>query len=537
MEQNSLFQSRGSILVWMPKGNLLPELPGILSEEEIDAVICRNATELCEKISDRTEAVVIHGDLLSKKPLSQVMDVLKAQPEWSDLPIVVVISGGADSPSAEKLRKDLGNALILDDSLTPTAVKCAVHFALRSRERQRRFRALAKKYEQAVQALKESRDQTELEVRDRTNELDQRATQLQRLTGELMASEQHERHRLVRILHDHLQQLLASAKYRVASLHRSGDPSIQTAANDIEELLGEVMEASRSLTSELSPPIVHESGLRTGMEWLAGLMADQHNLAVQLKIEKDIDRIDDNTKILLFESTRKLLLNVVEYAQVRSAEVRIREAAANVLEIMVEDQGAGFDPPSIEHSGFGLLRIREHLELIGGRFEIASAPGKGARFTMTVPIQSAAHLPSAPSYRMQTEPTLPRVEKPLDSTIRVLIADDHAVMRQGLSTALSQEPDIVIVGEAADGKMALEKARSLRPDVVLMDLGMPVMNGIEATQHIHAEMPKVRVIGLSMFEEKERANAMFESGAVAYLSKGCSVDALTSTIRRCIAKT
>ena len=83
--------------------------------------------------------------------------------------------------------------------------------------------------------------------------------------------------------------------------------------------------------------------------------------------------------------------------------------------------------------------------------------------------------------------------------------------------------------------MALDKTRSLNPDVVLMDLGMPKMSGIEATRVIHSEMPNVRIIGLSMFEEKERA-AMFEAGAVDYLSKTCSVDALTTAIRRCIGK-
>jgi DNA-binding NarL/FixJ family response regulator len=126
-----------------------------------------------------------------------------------------------------------------------------------------------------------------------------------------------------------------------------------------------------------------------------------------------------------------------------------------------------------------------------------------------------------------------RREPPVSGTIRILIVDDHAVVRQGLSNSLKQEPDIAIVGEAADGEMAIEKARDLQPDIILMDLGLPKMNGIEATRRIHSEIPGARVIGLSMFEEKERAAAMFEAGAVAYLHKTCGVDALTSTIRRC----
>jgi DNA-binding NarL/FixJ family response regulator len=121
-----------------------------------------------------------------------------------------------------------------------------------------------------------------------------------------------------------------------------------------------------------------------------------------------------------------------------------------------------------------------------------------------------------------------------NSTIRVLIADDHAIMRQGLSGALKQEPDMVIVGEAVNGCKAVESARKLNPDVILMDLGMPEMGGVEATQMIHSEMPKVRVIGLSMFDDMENASIMIEAGAVAYLNKTCSFEELTSTIRRCM---
>jgi DNA-binding NarL/FixJ family response regulator len=127
-----------------------------------------------------------------------------------------------------------------------------------------------------------------------------------------------------------------------------------------------------------------------------------------------------------------------------------------------------------------------------------------------------------------------QIHCPISSTIRVLIADDHSVMRQGLSGALNQEPDMVIVGEAVNGSKAVECARTLNPDVILMDLGMPEMSGLEATQKIHSEMPKIRVIGLSMFDEIETAPVMIKAGAVAYLNKSCSIEELTATIRRCM---
>ncbi len=539
MEKKSSAQLRHSILACLTKKEHLTLLRHALSELQSDAEVCRNVEELCEKISDQIDAAVICGDKLSINAIQRIAKTLDAQPEWSDLPMIVALAGDPDSAVASNALRKLDFVLLLEDPFTPATLKAALQAAIKTRERQRAFFDIEKECARAAQALQESRSQLDQRVQERTRELAENASQLRRLTGELILSEQRERIRLARILHDHLQQLLVSAKYRIASLNRIEDPSVKEAVHEVEELLGEVIEASRSLTSELSPPIVHESRLRAAMEWLVSFMAAQNGFTVQLKMEEDIRLIEENTKVLLFESTRELLLNAFKHAQVRSAEVHVRKAEGNLLEVMVADQGIGFNPASPRQSGIGLFRIRERLKLIGGRLEINSSPGKGSRITIVAPLEA---VPQARSVRAATdslrrsEGTIRRLEQPVSGTIRVLIADDHAVMRQGLSTSLSQEPDIVIVGEAVDGEMALEKVRNLHPDVVLMDLGMPKMNGIEATQKIHTEMPRVRVIGLSMYEENEGAKAMFDVGAVAYLSKSCSVDALTTAIRRCVGK-
>jgi two-component system NarL family response regulator len=105
------------------------------------------------------------------------------------------------------------------------------------------------------------------------------------------------------------------------------------------------------------------------------------------------------------------------------------------------------------------------------------------------------------------------------------------MMREGLRQLLEMEPDILIVGEAVDGEEAVEMAHRLQPDVILMDIDMPRLDGIGATRLIHSAHPEIRIIGLSMFEEKDRAQALGEAGAVRYLSKsGRSADLIATIL-------
>jgi len=115
--------------------------------------------------------------------------------------------------------------------------------------------------------------------------------------------------------------------------------------------------------------------------------------------------------------------------------------------------------------------------------------------------------------------------------IRVLITDDHSVVRQGLRMFLSLDPDIQVVGEASDGREALDMARILRPDVVLMDLLMPVMAGMEATQLIRKEMPDVEVVALTSVLEDASVTGAVRAGAIGYLLKDTNVEELHRAVR------
>lgn len=115
-------------------------------------------------------------------------------------------------------------------------------------------------------------------------------------------------------------------------------------------------------------------------------------------------------------------------------------------------------------------------------------------------------------------------------SIRILVADDHTIVLQGLSRFLQTQDDLEVVGEAKDGLMTVDLSQQLSPDVIIMDISMPGLNGIEATRRIHARQPDVRIIGLSMHASKRFIREMREAGASGYLLKDCDFDELVEAI-------
>ena len=116
-------------------------------------------------------------------------------------------------------------------------------------------------------------------------------------------------------------------------------------------------------------------------------------------------------------------------------------------------------------------------------------------------------------------------------SIRVVLADDHKIMRDGLKSMLVRQMDIEVVGEAETGREAIDKARELSPDVVVMDIGMRELNGIDATKIMTRDLPSVRVVALSMHSDRRYVSEMLAAGAAAYLLKDSAFDELTVAIR------
>ncbi len=397
-------------------------------------------------------------------------------------------------------------------------------------------------YEGVVVDITE-RKRAEAELMQAHELLAVRANQLRALAGELTTAEQRERKRVSKILHDGLQQNLVIARLQVEGLLSQIDnPLVKQEGQEIDQLLTESIEMSRSLSTDLSPPVLYERGLAAGLEWLIRRMRDQYGLNVDLRIENRV-KLPDHIKILIFESVRELLFNTVKHARISQAQVIMQHSDECGLLITIRDQGVGFDPRQLKPAGdkgggFGLFSIGERIGLLGGKFKIDSAPGKGCHFSLSVPFSQTPTTQNGINLIIQSADLCEAetILKGQTSHIRVLVADDHALFRDGVARLVSKVPDIRSIGQASNGREAIELARKLKPDVILMDINMPELNGVEATRAIHEELPAIRIIGLSMHDDPQIVQTMFEAGAVGYKNKGCAAAELVSAIRSCMDK-
>lgn len=377
-------------------------------------------------------------------------------------------------------------------------------------------------------------------VKQAEQALKRKQAQLRQLASELSQAEQRERRRLARILHDHLQQLIVAARIQITSLTREmpRERRLATSATvqRLDDILDEALKASRSLAVELRPPVLDTAGLLGALRWLVARMKVQHAFSVFLQMDPAAEPETEAIRFLLFESARELLLNVVKHADVDAAELTLMLSSDTELKLVVSDSGKGFDPETIKQRrldevGFGLFSIQERLAYFGGRLEIKSVPKEGTQATLTIGTGEAR--PAADT-RLAEEATAPAVSLPIRdkaTRCRVLIVDDHQLVREGLASLLEFEENIEVVGQAADGPEAIAAVEALTPDVVILDVGLGAMDGIEATVRILATQPQIKVIGLSMHTDQSIADAMRAAGAIAYLSKGGQTEALIKAIR------
>jgi PAS domain S-box-containing protein len=386
-----------------------------------------------------------------------------------------------------------------------------------------------KKTEQKLRQLNETLEQ---KVAERTRVIETRSKQLQALAVELIEAEEHERRRLADHLHGELQQMLAAAKIQLEAVSQ-GQPDESTLSN-VRHLLEASIGESRRLAHELFPQVLQHADLSAALKWIARYYREQFGLQVALEMDATWQAESKPIKTFLFRAVKELLFNVVKHADVKSARIDLAMSDGSLV-LTVSDRGRGIEPDILKFDaapvGLGLLSLRERVQYLGGSLAIETSPGLGSRITLKVPVSvaNADEVPRPMALQQTDTPAENGRDAGVDVT-RVLFVDDHSMLRKGLINLVGNQPGIDVAGEASNGREAIDQVRQLKPDVVVMDVSMPEMDGIEATRHIKAQWPEVRVIGLSMFEDEHISHSMLEAGAEAFVSKTASSAELLKAI-------
>jgi two-component system response regulator NreC len=272
------------------------------------------------------------------------------------------------------------------------------------------------------------------------------------------------------------------------------------------------------------------------------LTARERRVSLEADVEPDLPAAwADAGRILQVLSN--LLANAVRHAREETpVTVRVRRLGREIV-VSVSDRGEGIAPEHMPYlfdrfwqarprthtgAGLGLSIARGIVEAHRGRIWASSEPGVETTFFFTLPF--SAEQPPVPGPG-GAPPHRPAAEQPPEVPIRVFLVDDHPAVRLGVRSVLSRASGLEIVGEASSGEEAIARAERLRPDVVLMDLSLPGISGVEAMRTLTERSPEVRVLALTADAEEHSVLAVLEAGGHGFVPKATAHEDLVTAIR------
>ena len=400
-----------------------------------------------------------------------------------------------------------GNSLLLI-AIVPVGVAFGL---LASRRLVRRVRLL----ERATLAVADGDYTLTLPVsgRDEVGRLEANFTSMTRQLGSALEAERQraggdaraaERARIARELHDAISQHLFALRMIAAGMRRA-DPGNQQ-ARAIERISEEALRDMQALLIELRPASLDGAGLAPALQEICA--AYQDRLGVTVDTSLDDVAVPAPVEHALLRIIQEACGNAVRHGNARQLTVAMTRQDGHV-ELAVRDTGIGFDP-SAPRTGTGLTHIRDRVAELGGTVDIRQRtwPRRGA------------HRPGAGAM-----------------TIRVVIADDHRVVRDGLCYLLGQEPDVEVVGEAGDGRQTADVVAATRPDVLLLDLYMPGLDGHAVLAALRDTPHRPAVVVLTSATEDEHLVRAMHAGATSYLLKTAPADDVIAAVRDAAAGT
>jgi CheY-like chemotaxis protein len=297
----------------------------------------------------------------------------------------------------------------------------------------------------------------------------------------------------------------------VENLDRPGT-DIRMTIGEAVAMVRNIEQEVRSLCYLLHPPLLDELGLASALRWYVEGFNKRCQIKVSLETPARLRRLPRDKEMALFRVVQESLTNILRHSGSLTARIEVREAPGQIL-LCVEDEGRGIDRATLakiengkETLGVGIPGTRERLLQFGGQLEIHSGP-QGTRVVASIPVeQERGGERSEPSVvEHGSDKRAPRSDN-RRTRKRILVVDDHEVIRQGIRALLAEQEDLEVCGEAQDGMEAVLKTRDLNPDLIIMDLTMPQVGGLSAAYRIRqmGSESKILVFTTREFEGLER---------------------------------
>lgn len=311
--------------------------------------------------------------------------------------------------------------------------------------------------------------------------------------------------------------------------------AILRATAQMEHLVGDLLEASRAAagTLRVEPRAVEPAAVVQAVRELVGPQAGERQLRLECACAAALPALYAD-EARLVQALANLLANAVQFTPAGGlVELRVERLGDEVL-FTVRDTGVGMPAECLVHlfdhawhagrerraaAGLGLRIAQGIVDAHGGRIWAQSEPGRGSSVFVALPGASAA--PAQPDSAAHGPGTAADAAegRPRPAPVRVLLVDDHVLFRHGLERLLERQPGVAVVGQASSGEEAVLKTRLLRPDVVVMDLVMPGIGGVEATRRIVAAHPQARVLALTADTEDGSLWPVLEAGGSGFVRK------------------
>ncbi|HEY4816648.1 MAG TPA: response regulator [Candidatus Acidoferrum sp.] len=379
---------------------------------------------------------------------------------------------------------------------------------------------------------------TELtEIVDANEALRVTETSLRQLSARLLQLQDEERRRIARDLHDVTGQkvaVLSMSLDRLARLTEQRKPEAKDSIKESRDIVSQIGEEIRTLSYILHPPLLDECGLASAVHWYAEGFEKRSGIKLEVSIDADLPRLPGDAETTLFRVVQESLTNVHRYSGSTSAKIRISENS-NEVQLEVIDYGHGIKTGTARARldgpaplGVGIPGMRERLHQLGGGLNVDFGTS-GTRVVATLPIKKPVE-GELEAGESQTSLSF-TIRAAEDARRRILIADDHELMRRGLRGLLESHDEWAVCGEAVEGNEAVRKSTELKPDLVIMDVNLPGLSGIEAALQIRHEREAAKILFFTVHDSDEVIREIIDVGALGYVAKSRASQDLIEAVR------